>query len=199
MEKILEKLLELGLDKEEATQLVENEKSKYVTVEEYNTAKAEIDVYKNNTDSLSETIKGLEKEVGLSESLKLQIEDYKAKIEDKDNQIQKIKYDTKLEIALNNSNARNTKALRGLLDMEKIVLDEDGNLSGFDEQLSQLKESDSYLFNTEKPAGLGGGKTTPRKTAIKNPFSKEHFDITEQCRLIKENPTLAEQLRNIAQ
>ena len=200
MEKIFNKLIEMGMDKEEATNLIAEEKSKYISIEDYNTTKAEIDVYKANADTLNDTIKNLEKEANLSESLKLQIEDYKNKVADKDNQIQKIKYDAKLEIALNSANARNVKALRGLLNMESITLGEDGNITGLEEQLVSLRETDGYLFNDEntRPAGLGGKKTTPRKSAIKNPFSKEHFNVTEQCRLIKENPVLAEQLRNQA-
>lgn len=199
MDIILNKLIELGMAEEEAKTFIDEVKGNYVSIEDYNTTKAEIDVYKTNSETLNETIKNLEKEAGLSESLKLQIEDYKSKMADKDNQIQKIKYDSKLEIALNGANARNVKALRGLLDMDKIVLDDNGDISGLEEQLTSLRETDSYLFNEDKPAGLGGGKTTPRKPATKNPFSKEYFNVTEQCRLYKENPALAEQLRNLAQ
>ena len=199
MDILLQKLIELGMPEEEANTLIEEQKAKYVSVDDFNTTKAEIEVYKNNADTLNETIKSLEKEAGLSESLKLQIEDYKTKMADKDSQIQKIKYDAKLEIALNGANARNIKALRGLLDMDKITLGEDGNIAGLEEQLTTLRETDGYLFIEDKPAGLGGTKTTPRKSATKNPFSKEHFNITEQCKLIKENPVLAEQLRNLAQ
>ena len=199
MDMILNKLIELGMVEEDAKSLIDGVKGKYVSIEDYNTTKAEIYVYKTNADNLNETIKNLEKEAGLSESLKLQIEDYKSKMADKDSQIQKIKYDSKLEIALNGANAKNIKALRGLLDMDKIVLNDNEEITGLEEQLTSLRETDSYLFNEDKPAGLGGGKTTPRKTTTKNPFSKEHFNITEQCRLIKENPVLAEQLRNLAQ
>lgn len=195
MEKLLQKLIELGMPEEEAKALVEEQKANYVTIDEHNTVKAEVDVYKTNAETLNETVKNLEKEAGLSESLKLQIEDYKSKVADKDKQIEKIQYEAKLEVALNSSNARNVKALKGLLDMEKIVLGEDGNITGLDEQLEALKESDGYLFNDNKPGGLGGTKTHPRKTAIKNPFSKEYFNVTEQCKLMKENPTLAEQMR----
>jgi hypothetical protein len=181
MENILNKLIELGMIEDDAKSFIEEEKSKYISLEDFNTTKAEIEIYKTNTDALNETIKNLEKEAGLSESLKLQIEDYKNKMADKDSQIQKIKYDAKLEIALNGANAKNIRALRGLLDMDKIVLDDNGDISGLEEQLSSLKETDSYLFNEDnKPAGLGGKKNTPRRTATKNPFSKEHFNITEQ-------------------
>lgn len=200
MKAILDKLIELGMSEEDATALTNTEKEKYTSIDDYNTLKAEIEVYKTNSNTLNDTIKNLEKEAGLSETLKLQIEDYKNKVADKDKQIEKIKYDAKLEVALNNANARSTKALRAMLDLDKVVMDENGNLNGLDEQITALRESDDYLFATERPGGLGGGKTTPRtKTVTKNPFSREYFNITEQCRLIKENPVLAEQLRNLAQ
>ena len=200
MKNILDKLVELGMNQEEANALIEAEKANYIALDTYNTTKAEMEVYKTNANTLNETIKNLEKEVGLSETLKLQIEDYKTKMEDKDNQIKKIRYDSKLEVELNKANARSIKALRAMLEMDKIVLNEEGNIEGLIEQIDALKESDGYLFNDEAttPKGLGGGKATPRNKITKNPFSKEHFNITKQCELIKENPVLAEQLRNLA-
>ena len=199
MKTILDKLVELGMEQEEANALVEAEKSKYIPVEEHNTTKAEIEVYKTNADTLNETIKNLEKEVGLSETLKLQIEDYKTKMADKDNQINKIKYEAKLEVELNKANARSIKALKAMLDMEKISMDDNGAIVGLEEQLTSLRETDDYLFaEANKPAGLGSSKTNLRKNTTKNPFSREHFNVSEQCRLMKENPVLAQQLRDLA-
>jgi len=45
---------------------------------------------------------------------------------------------------------------------------------------------------------LKGGEYVPPKgetTTLKNPFSKEHFNLTEQARILKENPALASTLK----
>ncbi|MDU4241005.1 MAG: phage scaffolding protein, partial [Limosilactobacillus fermentum] len=42
---------------------------------------------------------------------------------------------------------RNNKAIRGLLNMDEIKLDDDGNLTGLDDQIKSLHKSDAYLFD----------------------------------------------------
>lgn len=62
------------------------------------------------------------------------------------------KFDAMIEVALLQANARKTKAVRALLDENKISLDGD-NLLGLNDQLTALKESDPYLFGETKLKG----------------------------------------------
>ena len=95
--------------------------------------------------------------------------------------------------------AKNIKAIKALIDMEQVKL-EDGDLVGFDTQIEALKESDSYLFEEVGKGTLGSAGTHKRDNGAntKNPFSKEHFNLTEQSKLFIENPTLAKQLQELA-
>ncbi len=52
-----------------------------------------------------------------------------------------------LDGELSKAGVRNTKAIKGLLDMNEIKLDKEGNLTGLDSQIKSIKQSDSYLFN----------------------------------------------------
>lgn len=52
-----------------------------------------------------------------------------------------------IDQSLSKANARNNKAIKGLLNMDEIKLDDDGNLTGLDEQIKSLQKSDSYLFD----------------------------------------------------
>jgi len=61
--------------------------------------------------------------------------------------ISSIKLDKELSIGLINYKCKNVKAVKNLLDMDKISLDDKGVLNGFDEQIKSLKESDGYLFD----------------------------------------------------
>lgn len=63
--------------------------------------------------------------------------------------------DFAIEKALTAANARNTKAVKALLDLEKVKLDGE-NLLGLDEQLKTLKKSDPYLF-TDTKIKIGDG------------------------------------------
>lgn len=111
--------------------------------------------------------------------------------------------DAKLNEALHGAKARNPRAVKALLDAEQIKLDGE-KLLGLDDQLSALKESDAYLFSEdETPGGLKGrnphippGSEAAGQQGAKNPFSKEHFNLTEQARIFKENPDLYKKLKS---
>lgn len=80
-----------------------------------------------------------------------------------------------------------------LFDRAKLVLTDEGTVAGLEEQLTTIKKDKAFLFKTEKvdtdykPAGGG----TPNNN---NPFAKETFNLTEQGKLFKENPTRAREL-----
>lgn len=68
-----------------------------------------------------------------------------------------------IDLALAESRVRNGKAARAMLDLDKVVFDDKGNLTGLTDQLDALKESDGWLFdngtvmNTGGDHGNGGG------------------------------------------
>lgn len=64
-------------------------------------------------------------------------------------ELETLRFDGALEKALSGAKARNSKAVRALLDMEQLQW-EDGNLTGIQEQLEALKESESFLFDREE-------------------------------------------------
>ena len=78
----------------------------------------------------------------------------------------KLRLDNALEVALLSSKARDTKAVRALLDIEKIKLDGD-KLTGLEDQIEALKKSHDYMFEAEE-------KKTPVKTRVDS--AKEHVD-----------------------
>lgn len=112
--------------------------------------------------------------------------------------LQQQAFEHKLESALSGAKVKNTKALKALLDMDTIKLDGDV-LKGLDSQLDSLKESDPYLFeaegNTNSPQIVAGGNPNGGGNITKNPFTKEHWNLTEQGKLFKENPDLYKHLK----
>lgn len=84
-----------------------------------------------------------------------------------------------------------------LFDRTKLVLTEDGKVSGLEEQLKTIRESKGFLFKSAGPGqgydpagGGGGGKV--------NPFAKDTFNLTEQGRLLREHPEQARELASAA-
>lgn len=109
-----------------------------------------------------------------------------------------LRKETAIELRLKDEKAKNVKAVKSLLDLDKVSMD-GNNLIGLDEQLKGLKESDSYLFGEDVLSGRdpnpGGGSLEGHK---KNPWGKEHFNLTEQGRLLREDPELAAKLKAAA-
>lgn len=83
--------------------------------------------------------------------------------------------------------------------LDKFNFDKEGKPIGIDDVLKPLKEDKTlaHLFQSGKngteynPAG--GGNYTG-----KNPFAKESFNLTEQGKLLKENPAQAKELASAA-
>lgn len=91
-----------------------------------------------------------------------------------------------------------------LLDKSKIEIDENGGIkTGLDDQIKALRESKAFLFVEQKSDKVlqfkGVAPADGRDNSsggIKNPWSKEHFNLTEQARILRENPDLAKQLQS---
>lgn len=112
-------------------------------VKEY---KKQIEERDQQLEDLGEKAKGHEDLTKRIEELTAQNEKTKQEYEQK---IQQQAFDHALGNALSGAKVKNPKAVKALLDMDTIKLDGD-TLKGLDEQLNQLKESDSYLFESEE-------------------------------------------------
>lgn len=107
---------------------------------------------------------------------------------DADKQISQMKFDYALSAALTGAKAKNTKAVKALLDMDGLKFnDNDGKIVGLDEQLAQIKTDNDYLFESDKPApefvkGTNGGSGN---VGGKKP---SEMTYTELCDYMAQNP-----------
>jgi len=131
-------------------------KDKYNEVAE---AKKKLEADLQGRDAQLEELK---KAAGTSEELKKQIETLQAENKKAGDEWQaklsKMQLDFALERALTTAKAKNPKAVKALLDLEKVKLDGE-QLLGLDDQLKELQKSDAYLFG--EPGKVGGGTNPP--------------------------------------
>lgn len=172
-----EKLLELRLTEDQAKAVLEGFKG-YVPPERFN----EVNEAKKAAEALiserDKQIEGLKKSTGDSEALKAQIEklqsENKAAKEKYEADIKTLKINNAIDSALTKAGAKNMKAVRALLDMEKITIEGD-EVKGIDDQIKGLStaEDSSFLFNvvdngTKTPKGMkspeGAGKPAGKKS-----------------------------------
>lgn len=139
----------------------------------------------------------LKKSTGDVEGFKKQIKDLqeankKAK-EESEQALKDLKINDAIKMAVV-GDAQDVDIVSSLVDKSKIILGEDGKITGLKEQVEELKKNKAFLFkNVQNPKyNPNGGNGEP----VANPFAKETFNLTEQGKLFRENP---EQARALAQ
>ena len=90
------------------------------------------------------------------DAIKAAAEEWKSKAElaqqEAEQKITAVKFDHALQDALREAKARNPKAVKALLDLEKIKLSDEGGLEGLEEQLTAVKTDNDFLFESVTPA-----------------------------------------------
>jgi len=198
-----EELKELGLTDEQIDSVMKSHGKTVNSIKEkadkVDGLEAQVEDYKNQLKDRDEQLEELSTKAKDNEELTAEIEklkesnkntaaEYQAKLDQQ-------AFEFKLEKALADAKAKNPKAVKALLNVEEIKLDGD-KLLGLEDQLKALQESDAYLFGED--AKLGGRdphNPNPKPNPINNPFSKEHFNLTEQARILKDDPELAKTLK----
>lgn len=135
---------------------------------EFNEINDELKLIKGEKKTLEDDKKKIEDEYNNFKKGSISQADYETKkkeIEDNSKaEIEKVRLESKIDLAINNAKAKNVKSVKANLDLEKIKLDGD-KLLGFDDQIEALKKSDAYLFDIDNPVNKGvetdGGN--PRK------------------------------------
>ena len=102
---------------------------------------------KKRDDDLVEWRKSVKDNETLSADFKALQEKYKNDRADLEKQVAQVKLTSALDMGVSGAKVRNAKALKGLLDLDAIKLDDAGKLTGLDDQLKAIKKSDPYLFD----------------------------------------------------
>ncbi len=177
-----EELVKLGLTEEQATKVLEGYKD-YVTKEKHEEVVGEKKKLEGDLKERDEQLEGLKTSVKDVEDLKTQIatlqEDNKTKDTEHKAAVEKMKIESAIELALNNSKAKHVDAVRGLLKVDEVKLDKDGNVVGLKEQFEKLTsdESSAFLFDDGKVTlkGATPGKSGGVQGVTKKDFSKMSY------------------------
>lgn len=87
-------------------------------------------------------------------------------------------------------------AAYALMNRDDIAVDDEGNVTGVEDALKALLKAKPYLKGQSAASRSGGDFRNGNGDAKgKNPWSKEHLNLTEQGRIMRENPALAQQLK----
>ena len=141
---------------------------------------------------LSEAQKNSKKGSELQDQLKdlqKQFDDSKAKAEE---QLQATKKDYEIAAALSKAGAKNDKAVKALLDTEKVNFDDNGKLIGLSEQLEAVKKDNDFLFadaNESNPKPTITSKGNPNPDGGNGTKALADYSYQELVALKTDNPT----------
>ena len=139
----------------------------------------------------------LKQAAGNSEELKNQIEELqeanRRAAEEWQAKMAQMQLDFAIEKALTAAKAKNAKAVKALLDLEKVKLDGE-QLLGLDDQLKTLKETDPYLFGDSGKVGSGTNPPGAGNPEV-NPWKPETFNLTLQGQILREDPAKATRMK----
>ena len=151
-------LEELGLTKEQIDNVMaENGKDIEAEKEKAATTTAELEDVKNQLKEANSTITDLKKNNVDNEALQTKVKEYEDTIKnqkaDYEAKVRNLTLDSAIEKALNNANAKHGDLLSSKIDREKLVIGNDGKVTGLDEQIKGLKDNYKDLFE-EKITGI---------------------------------------------
>lgn len=173
-----EELKALGLTEEQVTKVVEDYGKNYVAKNQFNQKNEEVKQLKTEKEKITSDLDALKEQHKSDSELVEQLNALKEEQTNREKQHKKeldaLKLSGAVELALTNAKAKNTQIAKSALQLDKLIIADDGSIVGLDEQIKALKTSDPYLFGesgikSPKPGDRGDGDT---KTVTKEDFQK---------------------------
>lgn len=189
-----EDLIAMGLTEEQAKKVMDSLDGNYVTKTRFNEVNEENKTLKKSVSDRDKQLEDLKKSSGDNEELKKQIETLQQENANQkkahEAEMTQLRLDNAIDAALTAAGAKNIKAVRALLDTSKVKVGEDGKLTGFDDLLSAVQKSDSYLFAEKQQKqnfkGFQPGASGNVKPGTKVDMSKMTYE--ELANYIEQNP-----------
>lgn len=207
-----EDLKAMGLTDEQISKVMaENGKDVNAAKADAENLKSEVASLKSQLSSLEDGVAQRDKQLEAlkkidAEGLKAEIEklqnENKATQEKYESDMKQVRIDSAVEKALIVSKAKNIKAVKALLDLEKAELDGD-IIKGLDEQLKKLKQSEDskFLFDDQSSSKQQFKGFKPGDAGDKKPgtLTKEQFNkmgYKERIELYNSDKNLYDSLTN---
>lgn len=185
-------LEDFGIEKEAIDKIMAENESDINTIKaEQESLKKQLEVVHQQLVERDSQLEELKKNSGDNAELKAQLEtlqaENKAAKQKYEQDRKNLKLDTAIQLAIGET-AQDIDLVAGLVDKSKLILSEDGKVTGIEEQLKTLKETKSFLFKQETKQPQIKGSTPISGTGT--PATKKTSEMTysELCAYLEANP-----------
>lgn len=187
-------LEDLGIEKEVVDKIMaENGTDIEAAKADYDSLKKELETGKQQLTERDRQLEDLKKGSGDNEALQKQIAELQAangEVQKKhEAELKELKLSTAIKLALGEA-AQDAELVSGLFDKSKLILSDEGKVTGLEEQLKTLKKEKAFLFKEEKAnqPQIKGGK--PAEGSGTPPAEKKPSEMTysEMCTYLESNP-----------
>lgn len=151
-----EQFIALGLTEEQATKAAaasQEELKTYIPKHRFDEVNEENKTLKTTVKENATQLETLKKSTGDNAELQKQIEtlqaDNKKKDEEYQSQLKDLTLTNAIKLAVADK-AQDAELVAGLFDKSKLILSDDGKITGLDDQLKNLQESKAFLFKQEE-------------------------------------------------
>lgn len=181
-------------DKEKQIKLADIGSGNYVEKNEYEALNGQLNGKQTELETANALIEDLKKGNKSNEDLQSKISEYEEQVADLRTQLEETKLKSAVKVALMSENAVDVDYLTFKLNEsgETIELDENGNIKGWQDKISNLKTKFPKMFESGDSGGYkilgdnrlpnGGGETVlTRNDILKKPYA-------ERAALYSENP-----------
>lgn len=151
-----EDFLSLGISEEladKAAKASAKELEGYVPKHQFEEVEAENKTLKETAKENEKSLENLKSAAGNQEELTAQIQKMQEEAKEAEKkhkeELEEIRMMNAIKLAIAGK-TQDEELVAGLIDRKKIILGDDGKVSGLEEQLKALKESKSFLFKEEK-------------------------------------------------
>lgn len=148
----------------------------FIPKQRFDEVNSQVKDYKTQVEERDKQLSEIQQKVKGNEELSAELEKVRTNNKNLEQEYQNKLIETRrnfaIESAIRSAGVRNDKALKAvkaLLDQEKIKFEED-TFKGIDEQVKELKESESYLFEAATPAP-GRSGLQPADPPQPNPYA----------------------------
>lgn len=166
------------------------------------TEKTRADGLQGELDTANGTINELKKDGGDNEDLQVKIKTYEETIKGLQKENQGILRTAAVKEGLTALGCQDPDyAIYKNGGIEKFSFSDDGKVVGLKDVAETIKKNSPSIFANDGNVDKGKPGYVPKggdNQPVNNPFSKEHFNLTEQGRILKENPDRAKALAKAA-